>query len=335
MKSLKIRGRLRVGAVAVVGMVSVLAVSLAAATTDPRSASAQRVAPVPRMTAASAAAARAAAEARAAPVTIPVELPRLSAEQIAERNAAARGGLAAWRQVKAMTMAGRLDAGKPRQDGGQVALVAAQDRKKAKAEARKAIQEGRSDADPQKMIQLPFQMDLKRPLLQRLEVPFQGQTAVQVYDGVQGWKLRPYLGRREVEAFSAQELQIAASQQELDGPLIDHRAKGIQVEVEGGEMLEGRSAYRLRLTLKNGDVRHLWVDAQTFLDLKIEGAPRRWDGKLRTVTTWFRDYKAVGGLQIAHRLETRLDGVPGSESIYIDQVALNPVLADSRFARPE
>jgi hypothetical protein len=100
-------------------------------------------------------------------------------------------------------------------------------------------------------------------------------------------------------------------------------------------MLEGRGAYRLKLTLKSGEVRHLWVDAKTFLDVKIEGAPRRWDGKMRTVTTWFRDYKPVDGLLIAHRLETRLDGVPGSESIYIEKVALNPALDGTRFAKPQ
>src|SRR5258708_24818161 len=49
--------------------------------------------------------------------------------------------------------------------------------------------------------------------------------------------------------------------------------------------------YRLKLTYKTGEVRHLWIDARTFLDAKIEGTPRRWDGKTRTVATYFRDYK--------------------------------------------
>jgi hypothetical protein len=266
---------------------------------------------------------------------VPVELPSLSAQQIAERNAEARGGNAAWQRVDAMTLAGKLDAGKVRKDGGQAQTVSKEDRAKAKAQMRKAIQEGRLEAPAPQTIQLPFQMDLKRPVMQRLEIPFQGQTAVQVYDGQSGWKLRPYLGRNEVEAFSAEELKMAASQQPLDGPLINFLAKGTQVEVAGGEKVEDHDAYKLRLTLKNGDVRHLWIDAKTFLDLKIEGAPRRWDGKLRTVTTLFRDYKRVDGLMIAHRLETTIEGVQGSENIYIEKVALNPVLGAARFARPE
>lgn len=317
------------------GAVYLVLVSGASGAIDPKAAAASRLAPITRPTPATAAAARAAAEARAKPVVIPVDLPSLTAQQVAERNTAARGGLPAWQRVSSMTLAGKLDAGKERKDGGQVAVVDKETRTQAKAELRKALQQGTFEANAQKMIQLPFQMDLKRPAMSRLEVPFQGQTAVQVYDGTNGWKLRPFLGRHEVEPFSAEELKIASSQQELDGPLINFGAKGTSVQVEGGEMIDGRGAYRLKLTLKNGDVRHLWVDAQTFLDVKIEGAPRRWDGKVRTVTTWFRDYKPVDGLLIAHRLETRIEGVPGSESIYIEKVALNPAFDGSRFARPQ
>ena len=310
----------------------------AGAATDARGAtSPTRLTQIRPPDAASVAAARAAAEARAKPVVVAADLPALPAQQIVDRNITARGGAAAWQRVQSMTLAGKLDAGKARKDGGAVATsnVGKVERAKAKAEVRKALAEGRFEANAEKVIQLPFQMDLARPAKQRLEVPFQGETAVQVYDGKAGWKLRPFLGRHEVEPFSADELKIASGQQELDGPLINYRAKGTKVEVEGGEMLEGRGAYRLKLTLKNGEMRHLWIDAQSFLDVKIEGAPRRWDGKMRTAVTYFRDYKSVDGLQIAHRLETRLEGVPGSESIYIDKVALNPVLSEERFARPQ
>ncbi len=319
----------------VAGAVWLVLASVASAATDPRTTASPRATPVPPPTLAAAALARASAAERVAPSVVPADLPTLTAQQITERNANARGGLQAWQRVKAMTLAGKLDAGKVRKDGGQVAVVSKQERAQAKAELRKALAQGTLEAEAQKVIQLPFQMDLQRPAKTRLEVPFQGQTAVQVYDGANGWKLRPFLGRHEVEPFSSEELKLAASQQELDGPLINSKTKGTKVEVEGGEMLEGRGAYRLKLTLKSGDIRHLWIDAKTFLDVKIDAAPRRWDGRLRTVTTWFRDYRTVDGLQIAHRLETRLEGVPGSESIYIEKVALNPPLDGSRFAKPQ
>jgi len=272
----------------------------------------------------------------AAATAIPANLPSLSAQQIAERNVAARGGLAAWEKVGAMTLAGKLDAGKERKDGGEIAVITNyQARALERAKMRKALEEGKTPVpEVAKVIQLPFQMDLKRPTLMRLEIPFQGETAIQVYDGKNGWKLRPFLGRHEVEPFSDEELKLAASQQELDGALINYQAKGTRVELDGTEMLEGHANYRLKLTMKGGAVRHLWVDGQTFLESRIEGAPRRWDGKVRTVYTWYRDYKSVDGLQVAHRLETQLSGVPGTENVYIEHVVLNPRLDSTRFSKP-
>ncbi len=54
-------------------------------------------------------------------------------------------------------------------------------------------------------------MDLERGRKKRLEIQFNGQTAVQVYNGTQGWKLRPFLNRHEVENFTPDELKSAAT----------------------------------------------------------------------------------------------------------------------------
>jgi hypothetical protein len=274
-------------------------------------------------------------ESSTAPMPTTATAASLSVVQIIDRNVAAKGGLRAWQQVRTLSMAGKIDAGRARTDGGRAATV--QDPVQAKAQIKAELRQvvfGKTAPDAAKEIQLPFQMELTRPFKSRLEIAFQGDTAVQVYDGTAGWKLRPFLGRRQVEPFSAEELKAASEQQALDGPLVDYAAKGTQVALEGSEMVEGSNAYKLKLTLKNGDVRHLWIDAQTFLDVKIDAAPRRVDGKLRTVVTYFRDYKPVDGLQIAHRLETAVEGEPGTQRILIEKVALNPVLEPSRFTKP-
>jgi hypothetical protein len=232
-------------------------------------------------------------------------------------------------------MSGQIDVGKPRPDGGRVALL---DRAQAKAEARAEVRQavfGKGSQEPVKAIQLPFRMEFKRPLKSRLEIPFRGETAVQVFDGADGWKLRPYLGRHEVEPYSADELKLATQQQALDGPLIDYAAKGTQVILEGSEMVQGRNTYKLKLNLKSGVVRHLWIDAETFLDTKIDGAPRRIDGRLRSVATYFRDYRAIDGLQVPHLMETVVDGVKESEMIHVEHVAMNQAIDDSRFSKPQ
>jgi outer membrane lipoprotein-sorting protein len=122
-------------------------------------------------------------------------------------------------------------------------------------------------------------------------------------------------------------------QSDLDGPLIDSAAKGTKVEMEGTDKVEGNDTYRLKLTFKNGQSQHLWVDAKTFLEAKIEAVPRRLDGKYHPVAVYYRDYRAVSGLKIPYLLETKVEGVRQTEKIEIEKIAVNPRVEDSRFAK--
>ena len=255
-----------------------------------------------------------------------------SAAPIAEKNAEARGGLKAWRAVKSMSLAGQLDVGKPR-DPVKLAMAYLQTKDEARAQARRTLTHGAAE-EAVKTMQLPFVLEMQRPLKTRFELRFQGQTAVQVFDGKKGWKVRPFLGRHEVEPFTDEELRQASQQAELDGLLIDYASKGSRAELEGTEQVEGRDAYKIKVTLDNGQVRRVWIDAATFLDVKTDGT-RKLDGKLRPVWTAFRDYKPVDGLMVPHLFETTVEGVKGAERIIVERVTLNPTLDESRFAKPD
>jgi outer membrane lipoprotein-sorting protein len=223
----------------------------------------------------------------------------LSAAQIVDKNIAARGGLTAWRSVQTMTMEGTLDA------GGKVNHA------------------------------LPFVMKMKRSHKSRLEITFKDQTSVQVYDGAQGWKLRPFLNRNEVEPFTKAEANSAEATDDLDGPLVDYAAKGTKISLVGNEQVEGHTAYKLKLTLRNGGQRYLWIDAGNFLELKADGAPRVLDGKKHDVAIYYRDYKSEHGLAVPHVLETAVQGVKATYKIQISRVAINEAVSDSAFRRPQ
>ena len=255
-----------------------------------------------------------------------------AAVEIVDKNAQARGGVGAWRRVQSMALAGRLDAGQ-RRDPVKLAKSYLRPKEQVRAEARRALQSGKH-APESEQVQLPFVMELKRPHAARVEVTVQGQTAVQVYDGRSGWKIRPFLGRREVEPFSADELGRASQESELDGLLLDASAKGSRVELEGSEPVEGRDAFKLKVTLANGQVRRAWVDKQTFLEVKVDCA-RKLGGKERASWTFLRDYRPVDGLLIPHLLETSVEGVKGAEKIVVETVALNAPVDDARFSKPD
>ena len=216
-----------------------------------------------------------------------------SADSLIQKNVLARGGAAKWRQLSTLQIQGSMDAGKG--------------------------------------VQLPYTMDLKRGRKVRVEILFQGKKAVQMYDGKQGWKVRPFLGRSDAEPFTAEEQQKASLDSDIDGLLIDYAAKGTRAEVESNELVEGHPAYKLKLTMKNGQVRHVWLDEETSLECKLDGT-RRMDGKERTVETLIRDYRTVDGIKVPFVYETAVDGVKQAGTIVVSTVRVNPALDDTLFA---
>ena len=91
----------------------------------------------------------------------------------------------------------------------------------------------------------------------------------------------------------------------------------------------------MKVTLKNGQAQRVWVDAESFLDVKVSGAPRRMDGKMRDVFVYQRDFRAVQGLKIPFVLETAVDGYRDTHKNELESVVVNPKLDDSLFAKPQ
>lgn len=261
---------------------------------------------------------------------LPQPTAKLTAAEIADKNATARGGLTKWRAVQTLSITGKMEAGGNSRPTLPLPGIKGKD--------------SLPPPRPVEQVRLPFVMELKRPKRMRVEVTFAGQNAIQIYDGKDGWKLRPFLNRREVEPYTEAEIKMAATQSELDGPLIDYAAKGTSIELASLDKVEGHDSYKLKLTIKDGTTRYLWIDATTFLDLKMEGDPARLDGRPRPVEIYFRDFRAVSGLEIPFVVETKVlnptvqgrGGAPvASEQMTLEKVEVNPALNDALFTKAD
>jgi hypothetical protein len=262
-------------------------------------------------------------------------LPALTAEQLVDKNIAARGGLNAWHAVQSISYTGTLDAGRARPDNGLSPATKERllDKPAKPTKIAQSPEQNPSKVDEGAPITLPYTLYMQRPNKQRVEVKFQDETLVQVYDGKSGWKLQPYLRRGGALPFSAEEMKKARQFQPIDGPLVDYASKGTKIAVDGTELVDGRPAYRLKLTLKGGDTRKVWIDAETFLDVQIDGS-RRLNGRTVAEFTAMRDFRSVDGIKVPYVMETRTEGLPDREKIVVEKVALNPKLDNALFSRP-
>src|SRR5437879_5883428 len=180
-----------------------------------------------------------------------------------------------------------------------------------------------------------FVVELKRPLKMRAQISIEGQTIVRVYEGKStGWMINPFLENKEAQPLSSEDLKNISDESDFDGPLVDYKAKGNQIELAGKEKLDDKPVYRLKLTNKNGDVRFYFFDASTFLLLKWEGIRKNGEEDLPW-ESFFPDFHDVQGLKYPFRIDQGSPGTEIKQTLTAEKIEINPPIDDSHFAKPQ
>jgi hypothetical protein len=182
-------------------------------------------------------------------------------------------------------------------------------------------------------MEAPIVIVSKRPNRTRLEFTFQGMTGMQAFDGKTAWSSMPFMGKKEPELMPPDQAKDFEEGADFDGILMDYKDKGRTVELVGKEQVEGADAYKLKVTFKSGSTRHVYLDAETFLEIKME-SKRMVRGSEVEGESYMSDYKEVGGMMMAHVLEQGMKGMPQRQKFVIDKVELNPEIDESVFAMP-
>jgi outer membrane lipoprotein-sorting protein len=180
----------------------------------------------------------------------------------------------------------------------------------------------------------PFVVELQRPLKMHMQFTIQNMTMVRVYDGKSaGWANNPFAGKMNPDPMTEEELRNISEESDFDGPLLDYKEKGNQVELVGKDKLKDQDVWRVKLTTKNGDVRFYLFDANSFLLLKWEGH-RKADGQEVPVESYFSDYREVGGLKFYFAIDSGRSADELTQKIRIDKIELNPQLNPAEFGKP-
>ena len=187
-------------------------------------------------------------------------------------------------------------------------------------------------------MEVPFVMEWKAPNRIRQEFTVQGKVGVTAYDGSTAWLVMPFMGKTEPEKMTADDTTDMAQEAEdfVQGYLVDYQKKGHQVRLVGKKDVEGTEAYELEVTLKNGDVIHEFLDAESYLTIREETKVER-DGQEVEVIKTPGSYKEVDGLVLPHTLSNQIKGAPagaGGQTITVDKYEFGAAIEDSRFAFP-
>lgn len=167
----------------------------------------------------------------------------------------------------------------------------------------------------------------------RSETSLQGLTAIEAYDGKDGWQVQPFQGRKDAEKVSADEAKSFAQQADFEGPLVDFAHKGHKVEYLGTEDVDGTEAHKLKVTLKDGDVEYRYLDPDHFLEIriihqsKVRGAERELEIDLG-------NYEQVAGVYVPFSLEMGRKGGAKNMKVIVESAEANVPMDESLFHFP-
>jgi hypothetical protein len=224
------------------------------------------------------------------------EIKQMTVDQLVAKNIEARGGEQAVHALKTVKFTGKL-----------------------------IVNEGK--------LQFGYVQTKKRPGSVREEYNLQGMTAVQAYDGTNGWKISPFQGRKDPEKMSADETKSLTEDAEIAGPLVDWKEEGSKVEYLGTEDVEGTQAHKLKVTLKNGDVQYVYLDPDYFLEIRIVSQRTEHGAQVETETD-LSDYEKVDGVFVPFSLESGPKGASDKQKTVLDKAEGNQPVDDSIFAFP-
>ena len=109
--------------------------------------------------------------------------------------------------------------------------------------------------------------------------------------------------------------------------------KGNKAELAGKETIDGKEAYKIKLTLSTGKEITYFVDTKTYLLIQtkqMRAGMNSNEGE-REVVTNYSDYKPVDGIMFPHTISNPGEG-PGAGSMTFNKIELNKPIDESQYS---
>jgi len=181
--------------------------------------------------------------------------------------------------------------------------------------------------------QADFRQENKRADKVREEFIIQGLAQVQAYDGKTGWQISPFGGRKDPELLSQDDLKSLVVDSDMDGPLVDYKEKGNKAELMGHDSMEGTDCFKIKLSMKNGDIRYYYLDSDSYLELKLE-IQTTIRGTLQESELYYGDYEKVNGIYYPFVVEQAQKGVAARSQVTVEKIEQNVPMDDAHFSMP-
>lgn len=150
----------------------------------------------------------------------------------------------------------------------------------------------------------------------------------QRFDGTSGYALDSMRGNRDITGNQLENMRNAF----FPNPFMNYKERGTTVELGGKEQVNGRDAHILVLKPKSGSVARQFIDAETYLPIKLVikvDVPEV--GEVEQ-TSEFSDYREVDGVKLPFGI--RVSSAAQSFTISVTKVEHNVKIDETLFSKP-
>ena len=179
-------------------------------------------------------------------------------------------------------------------------------------------------------MEMPMTVYAKRPNLSRQDITLKGMKVVQAFDGVTPWMMPP--GSDVPQEIKGPQADAMRSGADFDGPLMDYAAKGHKLELVGKEKLGSSEVYHLKLTKKDGNIEHYFLDVDSGMEVK-RTAEMEAGGMKQSVETELSNFKSIDGIMIPHIMKQSMNGSPVAQ-MTVEKIEFNAPIDDALFKMP-
>ncbi|HEU4937347.1 MAG TPA: outer membrane lipoprotein-sorting protein [Vicinamibacterales bacterium] len=181
-------------------------------------------------------------------------------------------------------------------------------------------------------VEILSQRPNKTRTLTRLDLSSLGAgqvTREQRFNGTSGYILDSLQGNREITGNQLENLKNAT----FPTPLLTYKEQGATVELAGKEKVDGRDAYVMLFKPKTGSAARQFIDAETYLPVRIVVKVDTPETGEIEQTTDLSDYREVDGLKIPFTIKVSTGGQ--SFTIAVTKVEHNVKIDEAVFSRPD
>jgi outer membrane lipoprotein-sorting protein len=180
-------------------------------------------------------------------------------------------------------------------------------------------------------MEMPLEMKIKKPDKFYITIDMQGQKIIQAFDGEHGWMLSPMTGTEPMDMTGDQLIQ-ARQQADLEGELYNYKKKESTADLLGKVNLDGKDAYRIKLTTNDGNSKDYFIDADNYNIVKVKATVSS-QGQTYEVEQTMNEYKSFNGILMPTKMSSKTP--VGNIEVIFEDVKFNANIEDSIFEKPQ